>query len=142
MVKKIHISLNNYKKNIVKKRKDRSNYIRQIIFREFDSEGYEWDSHRLIRQTKNYKINLKTYKSMTDPMALFRPQLLTSWYGLVDYLPTREIYYVFFIEGTDEGITPGFVDVLINKSKAKIKKEITDDRTYDCISDIIHPDYI
>ena len=143
MVKKIHISLNNYKKNIVKKGgKDRSDYIRQMIFREFNSEKYEWGSHRLIVQTKNYIINLKTYESMTDPVALFRPQVLTSWYGLVEYLPIREIYYVFFIEGSDEGINPGFIDIFINKSKAKIKKEIADDRTYDCVSAIIHPDYV
>ncbi len=47
-------------------------------------------------------IHLKYIARMTDPVAMFRPQVLRSWYGSGIY--GDKTYPVFVVLGTDEGL--------------------------------------
>ncbi len=48
-------------------------------------------------------IHLKYVARMTDPVAMFRPQILRSWYGSGTY--GGETYPVFVVLGTDDGLS-------------------------------------
>ncbi len=51
---------------------------------------------------KDPPIHLKYVARMTDPVAMFRPQILRSWYGSGTY--GDETYPIFVVLGTDEGL--------------------------------------
>lgn len=92
--------------------------IRKAIF----ASREEWDYHgkeRLAITTENMKMELIHYSSMKDPVAGWRPQILSSFYGYA--VIGDETYEILVVIGTDEGLYKGFAPILIGTKESICK---------------------
>ncbi len=122
-----HLASPTLTQNIFNSDKQRIKYlIRSIDNKEEESWNY-FENEDLDTENANVKIHLSFVKAMTDPVAVFRPQELSCFYGTAN-VKGRE-YKVLTVIGTDEGlddapIEVGTVSELVRKMKSPAYRQI------------------
>lgn len=99
---------------------DKSRIRRAILNTEKAETEGSWNYYGrqpLVIQTDKLGIHLEFYRDMSDPVALFRPQTLSSFHGIALVEKSRA-YEVLVIIGTDEGLLSGWAPILIGNKKS------------------------
>ena len=110
--------------------------IKQMIKQQMD--GHIYDEETVNFKTRVYDVKMRRHGRMTDPIALFRPQVLYSWHGTVNHKPTGQSYRVFFIAGTDDGMCTA--EVVVETTNENIRKKLWTgwrNEMYGCVRNII-----
>jgi len=95
--------------------------IRKAIYNQEKDGHWEYlDGEDLHLEQDSLVIDLKHIGSMNDPVALFRPQTLSCFYGTAK-IETRE-YKIMVIIGTDEGLRPVYAPIEIGTVDELAKK--------------------
>lgn len=116
--------------------------IRRAIFRtEKDGTWNYYGKGPLVIRKNNLSMHLEFFREMSDPVAMFRPQRLSSFHGtaLAKGGKTR-LYRVIVIVGTDEGLRSGWAPILIGSRRSisqYVKREM-----FQLIHKIIPPEYL